>query len=81
MRCADCGVGMGAGEKADDEFVSHSGVTGWTEAWEDGLTGSTDQSHGWHWHWTMIVIDSMQDRARRYRRYESTRGEFSKAAF
>lgn len=41
MRCADCGVGMGAGEKADDEFVSHSGVTGrrWREAWEDGLTG------------------------------------------
>lgn len=47
MRCADCGVGMGAGEKADEEFVSHSGVD-WMEAWEDG---STDQSHGWHWHW------------------------------
>lgn len=22
-------MGMGAGEKADDEFVLHSGVTGW----------------------------------------------------
>ena len=55
------------------------GLTGFTEeAWEDG---STDQSHGWHWHWAIIVIDSMQDRARRYRRYQSTRVEFSMAAF
>lgn len=36
---------------------------------------------GWHWHWTFVVIDGMQDRARRYRRYESTTVEFSMAAF
>lgn len=71
-------MGMGAGEKADDEFVSHSSacIQG-----HEGVGGWFDRADGWCGIGIeVLLLTGMQDRAGWYRRYERSIGEFCTTA-